>query len=159
MTLNVLERLLLQFQGSVLLVTHDRYFLDKVATAILAFEGQGRVVRYPGNFETYRSLRGQSAKPALAAARSAAGQAAPGREVVRKVGKLSFKEQRELEGMEPAIERAEQRLAAAQVALSDPRTYSGDPKQVPLLKKTLESAQREVEALYARWQVLQDLGR
>ncbi|HET9599040.1 MAG TPA: ABC-F family ATP-binding cassette domain-containing protein, partial [Anaeromyxobacteraceae bacterium] len=56
-TLNVLERLLLDFAGSVLLVTHDRYFLDKVATAILAFEGGGRAVRYEGNYEMYRRLK------------------------------------------------------------------------------------------------------
>ena len=56
-TLNVLERLLLEFGGSVLLVTHDRYFLDKVATSILAFEGDGHAVRYPGNYEMYRTLR------------------------------------------------------------------------------------------------------
>src|SRR6476619_728937 len=56
-TLNVLEQLLLQFTGSVLLVTHDRYFLDKVATSILAFDGEGHAVRYPGNYETYTALR------------------------------------------------------------------------------------------------------
>ena len=55
-TLNVLERLLLQFTGAVLLVTHDRYFLDKVATALLVFEGAGKVVRYEGNYELYKRL-------------------------------------------------------------------------------------------------------
>src|SRR3954471_1672898 len=55
-TLNVLEQLLLEFTGSVLLVTHDRYFLDKVATSILAFD-RGRAVRYPGNYEMYVALR------------------------------------------------------------------------------------------------------
>jgi len=55
-TLNVLERLLMQFSGAVLLVTHDRYFLDKVATALLVFEGEGKVVRYEGNYDLYRRL-------------------------------------------------------------------------------------------------------
>jgi ATP-binding cassette subfamily F protein uup len=55
-TLNVLERLLREFTGAVLLVTHDRYFLDKVATALLVFEGEGRVVRHEGNYELYRRL-------------------------------------------------------------------------------------------------------
>mgnify|MGYP001208932031 CR=1 FL=1 len=55
-TLTVLERLLVQFTGSVLLVTHDRAFLDKVATSLLVFEGDGRVVRYEGNFDTWRRL-------------------------------------------------------------------------------------------------------
>ena len=74
-TLNVLERLLMDFTGSVLLVTHDRYFLDKVATAILAFEGEGKVVRYPGNFEMYRRLKEQQA--AAGPAKSAAAPASP----------------------------------------------------------------------------------
>ncbi len=59
-TLNVLERLLLDFDGSVLLVTHDRYFLDKVATAILAFDGGGRITRWEGNYDLYRRLKDQA---------------------------------------------------------------------------------------------------
>ena len=57
-TLNVLERLLMQFTGAVLLVTHDRYFLDKVATGLLVFEGEGKVVRHEGNYDLYRRLAG-----------------------------------------------------------------------------------------------------
>ncbi len=59
-TLNVLERLLLQFTGAVILVTHDRYFLDKVATGLLVFEGEGKVTRHEGNYELYRRLAAQS---------------------------------------------------------------------------------------------------
>ncbi len=152
-TLNVLERLLLGFGGAVLLVTHDRYFLDKVATSILAFEGAGRVVRYPGNFETYRSLRpsrqATSRRAGVAKAEPPKAPAAKAR-----VKALSFNEQRELAAMEGAIEQAEAKQAEA--ALSDPRTYAKDPLRVPALKQALEAAQREVKRLYARWQELQD---
>jgi ATP-binding cassette subfamily F protein uup len=65
-TLNVLERLLVQFTGAVLLVTHDRYFLDKVATALLVFEGEGRVVRHEGNFDLYRRLAATAKRQARA---------------------------------------------------------------------------------------------
>ncbi len=61
-TLNVLERLLMQFTGAVILVTHDRYFLDKVATALLVFEGEGKVVRHEGNYDLYRRLQAQTKK-------------------------------------------------------------------------------------------------
>jgi ABC transport system ATP-binding/permease protein len=61
-TLTVLERLLVEFSGSVLLVTHDRAFLDKVATSLLVFEGDGRVVRYEGNYDIWRKLTTQHAK-------------------------------------------------------------------------------------------------
>ena len=65
-TLNVLERLLMQFTGAVLLVTHDRYFLDKVATGLLVFEGEGKVTRHEGNYDLYRRLQAQTKKGAQA---------------------------------------------------------------------------------------------
>ena len=157
-TLNVLERLLLGFAGSVLLVTHDRYFLDKVATAILAFEGNGRVVRYPGNFETYRSLRMQNER------RNASDAPATKRPNQVRVeapkprsAKLSYKDQRELDGMEKAIEQAEQRQKTAELALSDPATYASEPQRVPALKAELATTSSEVERLFARWTELQAL--
>jgi ATP-binding cassette subfamily F protein uup len=168
-TLNALERLLLQFDGSVLLVTHDRYFLDKVATAILAFEGDGRAVRYPGNYETYRTLKEQGeAKaaaeraevPAPRGARPPAAQgaaAAAPAERSRKPGRLSFKEQRELEGLEPAILAAEERKAALEATLADPATYRKAGETVPALRAELDQLSAEVERLYARWQELEGL--
>jgi len=151
-TLNVLEQLLLQFTGSVLLVTHDRYFLDKVATAILAFDGEGHAVRYPGNYETYTTLRPAPASaPAVAKPPSEAKRPKP-----RKPGKLSFKEQRELESMESLIEAAEAAKAAAEAKLSDPQTYAREPQRVPELQRELERSSAEAERLYERWQQLQD---
>jgi ABC transport system ATP-binding/permease protein len=150
-TLNVLEQLLLQFTGSVLLVTHDRYFLDKVATSILAFDGEGHAVRYPGNYETYTALRSAPA-PAPGPAKAAPDK----RPRPRKPGKLSFKEQRELESMEPLIEAAEAAKSAAETKLSDPQTYAREPERIPELKRELERSSAEAERLYARWQELQD---
>ncbi len=160
-TLNILERLLLDFGGSTLLVTHDRYFLDKVATSILTFEGGGRVTRYEGNYEMYRRLKAQS-EAASAAAKPAAAPApkkeepAAAAKPARKPGKLSYKEQRELEGMEAAIEAAETRKAELEAQLADPAVYSNGPK-VAEVQKDLEATATEVDRLYARWQELQDL--
>jgi ATP-binding cassette subfamily F protein uup len=162
-TLNVLEHLLLDFGGSVLLVTHDRYFLDKVATAILTFEGDGRATRYEGNFETYRTLRAQAQATAAAPAKKkeapAPAAAAPveaPKAAPRKPGKLSYKEQRELDGMEAAIEAAETRKSELEGQLSNPSVFSNAAK-VAELQKELETASAEVERLYARWQDLQNL--
>jgi ATP-binding cassette subfamily F protein uup len=154
MTLNVLEQLLLDFGGSVLLVTHDRYFLDKVATSILAFEN-GRALRYPGNYETYLALR-----PAQRTATDA-GKAPPAwrKPAPRKPGKLSFKEQRELESIESQIEAAEARKSQAETALGDPQTYAKQPQRIPELQRELDDSAAEVDRLYARWQDLQDLTR
>ncbi|HET9580632.1 MAG TPA: ATP-binding cassette domain-containing protein, partial [Usitatibacter sp.] len=156
-TLNVLERLLLQFDGSVLLVTHDRYFLDKVATAILAFEGDGRAVRYPGNYEMYRTLKEQveavrAPEARLEPARVARPVAATGGPEKRK---LSYKEQREYDGMEAAILAAEERKGALEARLADPATYQKDGATVPALQRELAEVSLEVERLYARWQELE----
>ena len=166
-TLSVLERLLLDFDGSVLLVTHDRYFLDKVATAILAFEGDGRAIRYPGNYEMYRTLKDQ-AEAASAAERAISARPerrpaeradveGPSEPRARRPGKLSFKEQRELEGMEAAILGAEERKAALEAALGDPATYQKDGAAVAGMKVELEQVTADVDRLYTRWQELEAL--
>ncbi|MEY2668839.1 MAG: hypothetical protein RJA59_1477, partial [Pseudomonadota bacterium] len=152
-TLNVLERLLLDFGGSVLLVTHDRYFLDKVATSILAFEGDARAVRYPGNYEMYRTLRPPPERAAPAAPRET--PRPPERKPPAR--KLSFNEQRELAGIEAAIRAAEERKAAAEAALSEPSTYQKGGDVVPALRAEMESAAAEAERLYARWQELESI--
>jgi ATP-binding cassette subfamily F protein uup len=160
-TLNVLEGLLLSFTGSVLLVTHDRYFLDKAATSILAFEGDGRVTRYEGNYEMYRRLKAQSeaakATPAAAPKKeSPAPSQVEAPKQARKGGKLSYKDQRELDGMEAAIEVAESRKAELEGKLADPTVYSSTAK-VQELHRELEAASKEVDRLYGRWQELQNL--
>ncbi len=165
-TLNVLEGLLLSFSGSVLLVTHDRYFLDKVATSILAFEGEGRVVRYPGNFDDYRRLKAKdpgpgpvsrpipptAASPALPASAPKRG-AAP-----QPAARLGYQEKRELEGMEAAIATAEARKADLEAALASPLTY-GDPIAMRETAAALETASAEVERLYTRWEALEEKSR
>jgi ATP-binding cassette subfamily F protein uup len=159
-TLNILEGLLLNFTGSVLLVTHDRYFLDKVATSILAFEGDGKVVRYEGNFAMYRRLKEQAQARAAASPAPSAKKAEPVPQAeakqARKPGKLSYKEQRELDGMESAIEAAETRKAELEAQLVDPSVYSSASKAAEV-QKELGVTAAEVERLYARWQELQNL--
>jgi ATP-binding cassette subfamily F protein uup len=142
----------------VLLVTHDRYFLDKVATSIVSFEGDGRVTRYEGNFTTYRTLKAQAqaaAAPAPAP-RKAAPAATEAPRPARKPGKLSYKEQRELDGMEAAIEVAETRKSELETQLSSPGVFSNASK-VAELQKELEAVTTEVDRLYTRWQELQNL--
>ncbi|HEY0095050.1 MAG TPA: ATP-binding cassette domain-containing protein, partial [Archangium sp.] len=157
-TLNILEGLLLRFTGSVLLVTHDRYFLDKVATSILAFEGDGKVVRYEGNFAMYRRLKEQAQARASPAPSVKKAEPAPTAEPkqARKPGKLSYKEQRELDGLESAIEAAETRKAELEAQLVDPSVYSSASKAAEV-QKELGVTAAEVERLYTRWQELQNL--
>jgi ATP-binding cassette subfamily F protein uup len=154
-TLNVLEQLLRGFPGSVLLVTHDRYFLDKVATRILSFEGEGRVVSYAGNYDMYRRLKAQSAGP-VAAPPVWQAPREPTRAPESSARKLSYKEQRELEGMEAAIESAEGLLTSLEAELSSPQAYQLK-EGVASLQGRVEVQRAEVDRLYARWQELQTL--
>jgi ATP-binding cassette subfamily F protein uup len=172
-TLNVLEHRLLEFGGSVLLVTHDRYFLDKVVTAILSFEGDGRIVRYEGNFEMYRRLRaqtsrGQSGSPTSStASTSSATSTSSGKSTdastsasastARKPGKLSYKEQRELDGMEATIEAAEKKKSELEEQLADGMLFVRDHVRATELQAQLTQVTAEVERLYARWQQLQEM--
>lgn len=153
-TLNVLERLLLGFTGALLLVTHDRYFLDKVATRILAVEGDGHVVAYPGNYSLYRKLRAQAQAPALALppARGSSAVRAP-LATNPKATKLGYLDQRELEGIEAAIQAAELLRAAHEAALVDPVIYSDSGASV-LARSNFAAAAAEVDRLYARWEEL-----
>ena len=159
-TLNVLERLLLGFAGAVLLVTHDRYFLDKVATRILAVEGDGKVVSWPGNFTTYRSLRSQAAAGTGAAVpverRDTPGPVSAPVKPARPT-RLGYQAQRELDGMEAAIEAAETRRAAAEAELLRPDVYS-DGRRASEAQAALAAASAEVDRLYARWAELTSLG-
>jgi ATP-binding cassette subfamily F protein uup len=156
-TLNVLERLLLEFGGSVLLVTHDRYFLDKVATGILAFEGDGKVVRYPGNFESYRSLKAKSEAPESSKGSAEAKRPAPAASS-RRPRKLGYKEQRELDGMEAAIEAAESKKRALDRELADPASWSGPSAKGPALQAEVAAVTAEIERLYSRWEELSRIG-
>jgi ABC transport system ATP-binding/permease protein len=150
MTLGVLEDALQNFAGCALVVSHDRWFLDKVATGILAFEGDGRVTFYEGNYQQYLERR---PKPAAAAAVEKKAPPAP-KPPTKKFG---YKEQRELQGMEPSIEQAEARVAGLQAALNDPATYRERAADVAQMVKDLDAARAEVERLYARWQELEAL--
>ncbi|MSP60844.1 MAG: ABC transporter ATP-binding protein [Myxococcales bacterium] len=154
MTLGVLEEALCDFPGCAVIVSHDRWFLDRVATGILAFEGEGRVVFYEGDYSSYLARRpaerAPPAEPRPAATVATAGGAGKPR-------KRSYREKQELEGIEAAITTAEGSVAERERVLSDPAVYRDRGAEVPSLVADLERARREVERLYARWQELDAL--
>jgi ABC transport system ATP-binding/permease protein len=154
-TLSALEDMLVEFGVTALVVTHDRWFLDRVATAILAFEGDGRVVRYPGNHDTYLRLRAEAR--ALASATVPPGPARPGparAPASRKRG-LTFAEDRELAQLPDAIEAAEAQVTALTAELADPATYATRGADVARLTGELEAARGDVDRLTERWEALE----
>jgi ATP-binding cassette subfamily F protein uup len=150
-TLGVVEEALAAFPGCALVVSHDRWFLDKVATGILAFEN-GAVTFYEGDYSSYLAKRAPAPAP-VEKPRAAPRPAAP------KIRKLTFKEKEELTHIEAAIEAAETRVAELTATLEDPTVYRTRAAEVPQLVAQLEAARAEVERLYARWQELESLPR
>jgi ABC transport system ATP-binding/permease protein len=156
-TLGAVEGMLLDFGVTALIVTHDRYFLDRVATSILAFEDDGVVIHYPGNYDQFRRLRAEAREARKAQARAPAApepKAAPSARPVNKKKGLSNVEERELSALPDKIDQAEQRVAGLSGKLGDPATYAagGD---VTALNRELETARAEAERLTARWEELE----
>ncbi|MCA1788589.1 MAG: ATP-binding cassette domain-containing protein, partial [Thioalkalivibrio sp.] len=132
-TLQVLESVLAEWAGCVLMVTHDRFFLDKVATGLVVFEGDGVLHRHAGNYDLYRRLKEQKEADAAAAAsqaRAAKAAAAPAAVKAEGTRKLSWKERKELDEMERAIEAAEARRAELEARLADPALYAEPTDEV-----------------------------
>ena len=148
-TLEVLEESLAEFPGAVVLVTHDRFLLDRVATTVLALDGAGGTAAFAdcAQWEAARRVTARPPRP-VAAARPAAPREAQG------VKRLSYTERREWEGMEAAIETAEAVLAESRAALDDPAVAS-DPGALATRYAGAEAARARVEALYARWAELE----
>jgi ATP-binding cassette subfamily F protein uup len=147
MTLSVLEEALLGFDGAAVIVTHDRAFLDRVCTAVLAFHGDGRIVRYASRLQWLEALaaEGQAAS-APASAPKVAPRAAP-------AARLSYKEQQELAALPTRIEALEAERAAVEAKLADPSTYRSGGAAA--LTARLEALGPETEAAYARWEALE----
>lgn len=161
MTLGVLEQALVEFPGCALIVSHDRWFLDHVATGILAFAGDGQVTFYEGNYSDYleKAKARDAERPAPAPSRPAERTPAPPRPTDKPPPprRLTFNEQRELASIEEKILLAEQRVEELQAQLNDPAVYRERAAEVPTLVAALDEARAQVERLYARWQELDAL--
>ncbi len=149
-TLRLLEEALVGFKGNVIVVSHDRYFLNRVCTAILAFEGEGTVRYAVGNYDYYlekRTTAAQAPAPVEAAPKEA-------KTVLAKPRKLKWKEERELEGMEAAILGAEQEVARLETFFAAPDFYTKHADDWQKLEKDLSAARAAVARLYERWAAL-----
>jgi len=153
-TLELLEELLLDFDGTLLLVSHDRAFLDNVVTSTLVFEGEGRVNGYAGGYSDWLAQR----PPPVAEAGPPAGKrekrsAAPRRRTA--VEKLSYREERELESLPGEIEALEAEKAEVEQSLADPELYRGDAEAVRRFTSRLRELEQRLEACYHRWDELE----
>jgi len=160
-SLRMLEEALADFDGTVLVVSHDRYFLDRICDQIVAFEDSGLFFQ-PGNYSYYlEKKKERDARAAGAwAGRAKIAVSAPQIVVSQKPDrprKLSFKEQRELEGMEGAILAAETRVQELETTLNDPEFHATRSREAQGLISDLDTARAEVTRLYDRWHELEAL--
>jgi ATP-binding cassette subfamily F protein uup len=154
-TLTVLENFLLNFQGSLIIVSHDRYFMDRIVDHILAFEGEGKIKDFIGNFSEYREnlkLEEKNPKPVVVQKVEKPIVVEPVSKPQAPKKKLSFKEQRELETIEKEIPEFEGKRAAILEQLNNETEY----EKIAKLSAELESLSEKLENHEMRWLELQD---
>src|SRR5712671_955232 len=152
-TLRLLEEALVAFGGCVIVVSHDRYFLNRVCTSILAFEGEGRVTYSVGNYDYYLEKR-DAAGPARVSAPAPAG-VATSMKSKDKPRKLKWKEEREWESMETNILAAETEVSDLEATFAAPDFYARPRAEISDLETQLKTARDKVAHLYARWHELE----
>jgi ATP-binding cassette subfamily F protein uup len=154
-TLEILEESLLEYSGALVLVTHDRFMLDRVSTVVLGLDGLGTVERFAdySQWDAWQRLQLVKAKPAVSANSRPDATADTFQDFPAKK-KLSYKEAREFVDIEERISQAEGRLHEKQAALGDPQVM-GDRIRLQAALSEMEEARKAVDHLYARWAELE----
>ncbi|MGB5697959.1 MAG: ATP-binding cassette domain-containing protein, partial [Polyangiales bacterium] len=152
-TLAALEDMLVESNATALIVSHDRYFLDRVATKILAFEGAGQLVAYAGNYSDYREQRASlAATPKLSVDKSPNEVTA---DPTSKPRKLSYKEKLELGRIVEEIEKLEAGAADVEALLNDPTLYAERAAEVPAIVARQQELRDKIDRMMARWMELE----
>jgi ATP-binding cassette subfamily F protein uup len=154
-TLDLLEELLIDYNGTVLLVSHDRAFLDNVVTSTLVFEGDGVVNEYVGGYDDWLRQR----KPPIISRTAEKARIEPSAPAREKAKKLSHKDQRELDNLPAKIETMEIERDALTKEMSQPKFYQQDKSAIAATQARLEQINTKLEAAYARWETLEALRR
>jgi ATP-binding cassette subfamily F protein uup len=166
-TLELLEEILLNFTGTVLLVSHDRKFMDNIVTNIMVMQADGKVREYVGGYADWVAkggqLQGQSGKREKTeqpvanntADELQASTVQPGKNDTAPKKKRSYKDQRELESLPANIEKLERKQASLEAQIAEPDFYSGEHKNREAVLAELEQINSELEKAYARWTELE----
>lgn len=160
-SLELLEELLLEYKGTVLLVTHDRTFLDNVVSSLLVFEGAGKITEFVGGYSDWRASGGDLARwhqDLETTGPTSEGQAAPSgsaRENKKQQKRQQQKLEREYVALPDKIEAVENRIESLHDAMAAPGFFEQDPGKKKQVQQELTSAIEERDALYARWEELE----
>jgi len=162
-TLELLEELLANYDGTLFLVSHDRAFLDNVVTQVIAFEENGKLIEYAGGYEDWVRVKKFQAA-GLSAASGSAAKAVVAKKPYERVtpaektefaGRLGYKEQRELDELPTRIEELEGEQSEIAILLADGKMYRSDAKRAKLLQTRSEVIDQEVQDAMARWEELE----
>ncbi|MEO0062874.1 MAG: transporter ATP-binding protein uup [Pseudomonadota bacterium] len=155
-TLDLLQEVIADYDGTVLIVSHDRDFLDRTVTVTLGLDGSGIVDIVAGGYEDWQAQRAQrtAGKPASAVAKA---KAAPPPPPPPKSAKLTYKDQRDYDLLPKRIEELETEIAKGEAALADPQLYSSDPAKFARINAALELARTEKDAAEERWLELAEM--
>ncbi len=156
-TLELLEEILLNFEGTVLLVSHDREFMDNVVTSLLILKGDGRVEEQAGGYSDWEARGGRLDDNATAKASIAAPATSTPPPAAAKAGqrKLSYKDQRELDALPEVIDQLETRQQALEARIAEPEFYQGEHSVVEKVLAELGDVQKELESAFERWSELE----
>jgi ATP-binding cassette subfamily F protein uup len=156
-TLELLEELLIEYPGTLLVASHDRAFLDNVVTSTLVFEGEGRVQEHVGGYSDWvRHTQRLASARAAESAKSAASRPAPDERAAKpRAKKLSFGEARELAEIPGRIEALEREQAELGALVSEPAFYKGEAAEQARVHARLAALPEELAAAYGRWEALE----
>jgi ATP-binding cassette subfamily F protein uup len=152
-TLELLEELLVEYAGTLLLVSHDRTFLNNVVTSTLVFAGGGQVKEYAGGYDDWVRQRA----PAAVAVQPPVPKSETARASRDRPRKLSYKEQRELESLPSLIETLETEQSRLQQKFAEPGFYQQSGAEIAKVTNRLESVHEELQTAYTRWEELEEL--
>jgi len=153
-TLELLEELLFDYKGTLLLVSHDRAFLNNVVTSTIVFEGRGLVTEYAGGYDDWLLQRPVSSD--TPPEKKEAGKVRPP-QPSPKAKKLGFKQSRELSELPRRIDELESEQKALHAAMSDPFFYKKSREEIAALQNRLTEVEQDIEANYLRWEILESL--
>ncbi|MDX1836422.1 ABC transporter ATP-binding protein [Legionella taurinensis] len=148
-TLELIETMLVDYPGTLLLISHDRAFINQVVTSVLVYEDEGVFNEYVGGYEDYRRQKKQQRETST-----------PTKTIKRTASsvKLSFNEQRELAQLPQKIEQLEEKINELQLVMANPDFYQRDAQAISQFTQELAKDEAELATLYARWEALEEKG-
>jgi len=156
-TLDLLQELLGDYEGTLLIVSHDRDFLDRLVTSVIAVEGNGLAEEYVGGYTDYLRKVKEGTEPSPVEPGKEKAPTKPKEEKTRKQTKLSYKDQRELDGLPDKIAKLEEEIGALETTLHDPDLFTKNPDKFQKATDRLGAAQNELEKAEERWLELEAL--